>query len=150
MNIGGTVFTTTKQTLTSPFAKGSMLEAMFSGRHNIRRNKKGQVFIDRDSTFFRHVLNFLRTGRSLRVCVFLFKHRDFSVTLVMFLRYCVVPAFPSSCPTQYRLLTIYIRRHRLRRPSSGGRSQLLPAGAAQAHSSADLLQFPQVPSIFAV
>lgn len=72
LNIGGTVFTTTKQTLTSPFAKGSMLEAMFSGRHNIRRNKKGQVFIDRDSTYFRHVLNFLRTGMCLPVNIVLY------------------------------------------------------------------------------
>lgn len=32
LNIGGVEYVTSKQTLVSPFAKGSMLEAMFSGR----------------------------------------------------------------------------------------------------------------------
>jgi hypothetical protein len=39
-----------------------MLEAMFSGRHPITKDKKGRAFLDRDPRTFEHVLNFLRTG----------------------------------------------------------------------------------------
>ena len=38
----------------------SMLGAMFSGRHSIRKLKDGSVFIDRDGTYFRIILNYLR------------------------------------------------------------------------------------------
>ena len=64
-----------------------MLEAMFSGRHNIRRNKKGQVFIDRDSTYFRHVLNFLRTGARHLPHLYLC---DIAWSLCAVSRFCVV------------------------------------------------------------
>ena len=40
----------------------SMLAAMFSGRHDLRREEDGSVFIDRDGTHFRHILNYLRDG----------------------------------------------------------------------------------------
>jgi len=61
-NVGGKIYQVSKVTLQSPFAKGSMLEAMFSGRHIIKKNKKGQIFIDRDGKNFRKILNFLRSG----------------------------------------------------------------------------------------
>ena len=38
----------------------SMLGAMFSGRHSIRKLKDGSAFIDRDGTYFRIILNYLR------------------------------------------------------------------------------------------
>ena len=39
-----------------------MLAAMFSGRHEIISESDGCVFIDRDGTHFRYVLNYLRDG----------------------------------------------------------------------------------------
>lgn len=38
----------------------SMLGTMFSGRHKIHKQKNGSVFIDRDGTHFRVILNYLR------------------------------------------------------------------------------------------
>ena len=43
--------------------KGSMLEAMFSGRHNIKPEEDGSVFIDRDGEHFKLILNYLRDGK---------------------------------------------------------------------------------------
>eukprot|EP00850_Spirogloea_muscicola_P003625 SM000014S00413 [mRNA] locus=s14:1212399:1215934:+ [translate_table: standard] len=59
---GGTQYTTTVDTLTQRDST-SMLGVMFGGRHRVHRDpKKGTVFIDRDGTHFRHVLNWLRDG----------------------------------------------------------------------------------------
>src|SRR5690554_2629538 len=35
---------------------------MFSGRHPIKTNEEGRVFIDRNGQFFNYILNFLRNG----------------------------------------------------------------------------------------
>ncbi len=37
-----------------------MLQAMFSGRHPITKDKKGRAFLDRDPANFQLVLNYLR------------------------------------------------------------------------------------------
>ena len=37
-----------------------MLGVMFSGRHSITRQNDGSIFIDRDGTYFRIILNYLR------------------------------------------------------------------------------------------
>ena len=58
LDVGGVCFKTTRTTLCS--VPGSMLEAMFSGRHTVHQDVNGSYFIDRDGTHFRHVLNFLR------------------------------------------------------------------------------------------
>jgi hypothetical protein len=60
LNVGGTRFETTLSTLTRH--PDSMLAAMFSGRHDLQPDDEGYVFIDRDGTHFRVILNFLRTG----------------------------------------------------------------------------------------
>ena len=39
-----------------------MLAAMFSGRHEVKVEDDGTIFIDRDGTHFRHILNYLRDG----------------------------------------------------------------------------------------
>lgn len=62
LNVGGNKFCTSVDTLTHR-EPNSMLAAMFSGRHNIaceEDSEKGYVFIDRDGTHFRHILNWLR------------------------------------------------------------------------------------------
>ena len=60
LNIGGHLYTTSILTL----AKGpqSMLAAMFSGRHSVKKEEDGSYFIDRDGTHFRYILNYLRDG----------------------------------------------------------------------------------------
>lgn len=57
LNVGGMMFSTTVDTLTQRDTY-SMLAVMFSGRHRLHMDsKKGAVFIDRDGTHFRHILN---------------------------------------------------------------------------------------------
>ena len=60
LNVGGQYFTTSLQTLTRD--PNSMLAAMFSGRHRIETTGDGTFFIDRDGTYFRFILNYLRNG----------------------------------------------------------------------------------------
>merc|ERR1712176_1412410 len=60
INVGGSMYETTLNTLSTD--QNSMLSAMFSGRFKIERDENGSIFIDRDPTHFRHVLNFLRDG----------------------------------------------------------------------------------------
>eukprot|EP01012_Entosiphon_sulcatum_P015281 TRINITY_DN2026_c0_g1_i1.p1 TRINITY_DN2026_c0_g1~~TRINITY_DN2026_c0_g1_i1.p1 ORF type:complete len:448 (+),score=96.27 TRINITY_DN2026_c0_g1_i1:22-1344(+) len=61
LNIGGALFDTSAETLTCE--KGSMLEAMFSGRFKIEKDEDGSSFIDRDPACFPLVLNYLRDRR---------------------------------------------------------------------------------------
>lgn len=60
LDIGGHQFTTSLLTLTKE--ADSMLAAMFSGRHALKTEADGSYFIDRDGTYFRHILNYLRDG----------------------------------------------------------------------------------------
>ena len=60
LDIGGTKFTTSLETLCNE--PGSMLEAMFSGRHKLVPDEDGYYFVDRDGTHFRYILNYLRDG----------------------------------------------------------------------------------------
>lgn len=59
LDIGGQHFTTTLTTLRR--FPDTMIGAMFSGRHDLKKNEAGAFFIDRDWTHFRHILNFLRS-----------------------------------------------------------------------------------------
>jgi hypothetical protein len=60
LNIGGQFFATTMGTLTAD--RNSMFAAMLSGRYPVEVDDSGAMFIDRDPTHFRHILNFLRDG----------------------------------------------------------------------------------------
>jgi len=63
LNVGGMKFETTLSTLAR--YPDSMLGTMFSGREGIEVpvDEEGYVFIDRDGTHFRVILNFLRSGK---------------------------------------------------------------------------------------
>ena len=62
MNVSGITqgFAVSRKLLTS--VKGSNLEAMFSGRHNLEEID-GNAFIDRDADIFKHVITYLRNDR---------------------------------------------------------------------------------------
>ena len=60
LNVGGIPFTTTVKTLRKD--PNSMLAALFSGTLEIKPSEDGSFFIDRDGTYFRHILNYLRDG----------------------------------------------------------------------------------------
>eukprot|EP01117_Protostelium_nocturnum_P013079 TRINITY_DN4855_c0_g1_i2.p1 TRINITY_DN4855_c0_g1~~TRINITY_DN4855_c0_g1_i2.p1 ORF type:complete len:199 (+),score=50.97 TRINITY_DN4855_c0_g1_i2:26-598(+) len=60
INVGGELFVTTIDTL----VKGdTMLSKMFGGDFSNGKDEDGNVFIDRDGSNFRLILNFLRSGR---------------------------------------------------------------------------------------
>jgi hypothetical protein len=60
LDVGGTEkITTTKRTLCK--FEGSVLEAMFSGRHELPKHR-GKIFIDRDGQAFLDVVSYLRSG----------------------------------------------------------------------------------------
>lgn len=58
LNVGGTYFIVGRQTLTS--VKDSLLTAQINANSN-----GNQVFLDRDSEVFTHVITYLRSGRKL-------------------------------------------------------------------------------------
>jgi hypothetical protein len=59
LNVGGALYSTTRTTL---LRHDSMLTAMFSGRHELKRRADGRIFIDRDGELFKYVLQYLRDG----------------------------------------------------------------------------------------
>ena len=62
LNVGGRVFTTTRETLASE--QDSLLAEMLDGRSlTAVRDQNGAYFIDRDPDTFSVVLEFLRTGQ---------------------------------------------------------------------------------------
>ena len=63
LNVGRYSFVTTLSTLTKD--KDSMLAAMFSGRHELDTDSEGRYFIDRDGTYFKYILNYLRDRKQL-------------------------------------------------------------------------------------
>ncbi|EGC38093.1 hypothetical protein DICPUDRAFT_46038 [Dictyostelium purpureum] len=62
LNIGGVEYYTTRGTLTNE--KESYFDILFSGNYNInlikKENKPDTLFIDRDGSHFRYILNYLR------------------------------------------------------------------------------------------
>ncbi|XP_059819234.1 BTB/POZ domain-containing protein KCTD14-like [Hypanus sabinus] len=61
LNVGGQVYTTTLSTLTR--FPGSKLAEMFHGRTRLPLDRKGRYFIDRNGTYFKYILEFLRTRK---------------------------------------------------------------------------------------
>jgi hypothetical protein len=44
--------------------KGSLLAKLFSGQHELHRNEKGNVFLDRDGETFLTLVNYLRNRKA--------------------------------------------------------------------------------------
>lgn len=66
LDVGGKHLKVSRGTVTS--VKGSLMEKMFSGRHELklRPNADGSGFVlDRDGRLFENVINYLRTDRSV-------------------------------------------------------------------------------------
>ncbi|XP_028830815.1 BTB/POZ domain-containing protein KCTD3-like isoform X3 [Denticeps clupeoides] len=59
LNVGGTRFSTSRQTLM--WIPDSFFSSLLSGRISTLRDETGAIFIDRDPTAFAPILNFLRT-----------------------------------------------------------------------------------------
>jgi len=63
LNIGGKIFATTFATLTREISLLSVLVSGGAGTENfIKYDREGRIFIDRDPTHFRWLLNYLRDG----------------------------------------------------------------------------------------
>ena len=62
LNVGGTKFSTSRQTLTQ--VQDTFFTGLLSGRIHTYKDDDGAIFIDRDPHLFRHILNYLRS-RSL-------------------------------------------------------------------------------------
>jgi len=60
LNVGGKIFSTSHGTL---MKFPSMLQAMFSRRHELHPKKDGTYFFDRDPKVFKYVLSYLRNGK---------------------------------------------------------------------------------------
>ena len=60
IDIGGRIFRTSLKTLRRE--SESFLALMFSEKFDLKKEDDGSFFIDRDGTFFHHVLNYLRDG----------------------------------------------------------------------------------------
>lgn len=58
VNVGGVVFEASRHTFTQQ--PGSLLERLMTGRAQAPRDRDGRIFLDRDSSLFRTILNFLR------------------------------------------------------------------------------------------
>ena len=61
LNVGGRRFTTLLKTLRRE--PQSVLALMFSGKYDQTKGDDGSFFIDRDGTFFHHILTYLRDGK---------------------------------------------------------------------------------------
>eukprot|EP01114_Cavostelium_apophysatum_P019526 TRINITY_DN631_c0_g1_i2.p1 TRINITY_DN631_c0_g1~~TRINITY_DN631_c0_g1_i2.p1 ORF type:complete len:210 (+),score=46.84 TRINITY_DN631_c0_g1_i2:63-692(+) len=61
LNVGGQLFETSKATL----LKGgeTMLSKLLSGQFKARLDGSNRIFVDRDGTHFRYILNYLRSGK---------------------------------------------------------------------------------------
>jgi len=59
INVGGKIFATTLQTISREM---SLLSALVNINNGAKYDSKGRVFVDRDPTHFRWILNFLRDG----------------------------------------------------------------------------------------
>eukprot|EP00027_Filamoeba_sp_ATCC50430_P003440 CAMPEP_0168541976 /NCGR_PEP_ID=MMETSP0413-20121227/1102_1 /TAXON_ID=136452 /ORGANISM="Filamoeba nolandi, Strain NC-AS-23-1" /LENGTH=244 /DNA_ID=CAMNT_0008571823 /DNA_START=82 /DNA_END=813 /DNA_ORIENTATION=- len=62
LNIGGSRFYTTHDTLTRCSGDESFFAKLLSGKFAITKDEKGFIFVDRDGKLFEPILSYLRTG----------------------------------------------------------------------------------------
>lgn len=67
LNVGGELYTTTLSTLKKH--PGSKLAEMFTGQPKLRRDSEGRFFIDRPGTYFKYILEYLRSNQVPTQCV---------------------------------------------------------------------------------
>jgi len=60
LDIGGHMYKTSVTTLTT---LSGYFQVMFSGRYEVQKDEDGAIFIDRDGSLFKYILNFLRQGK---------------------------------------------------------------------------------------
>ena len=61
IDVGGKIFKTSLKTLRKE--PESVLASMFSEKFDLKKEDDGSFFIDRDGTFFHHILDYLRDGK---------------------------------------------------------------------------------------
>eukprot|EP01080_Neovahlkampfia_damariscottae_P012292 gene12292-5875_t len=63
LDIGGSVYNVYHHTISQKInRKDTFFSSLFSGNFEFKKDQEGRVFIDRDGTHFRSVLNYLREG----------------------------------------------------------------------------------------
>ncbi|XP_003203608.1 BTB/POZ domain-containing protein KCTD14 [Meleagris gallopavo] len=67
LNVGGEMYTTTLSTLKKH--PGSKLAEMFTSQHKLRTDSKGRIFIDRPGTYFKYILEYLRSNQVPTQCI---------------------------------------------------------------------------------
>lgn len=67
LNVGGTLFTTSKTTLLSN--KDSFFTQLLDSNFTIDKDEQGHIFIDRDPKHFPTILNYLRDGRQVLTAI---------------------------------------------------------------------------------
>ncbi|NWW41182.1 KCD14 protein, partial [Panurus biarmicus] len=67
LNVGGEMYTTTLSTLKKH--PGSKLAEMFTGQPKLRTDSEGRFFIDRPGTYFKYILEYLRSNQVPTQCV---------------------------------------------------------------------------------
>ena len=64
LNVGGIQYVTTRGALLNFSESGHMLSCMFSGKFSLAPTmNQNEYFIDRDGTYFKYILSFLRNGK---------------------------------------------------------------------------------------
>uniref|UniRef100_A0A8C4SR81 BTB/POZ domain-containing protein KCTD3 n=1 Tax=Erpetoichthys calabaricus TaxID=27687 RepID=A0A8C4SR81_ERPCA len=155
LNVGGTRFSTSRQTLM--WIPDSFFSSLLSGRISTLRDETGAIFIDRDPTAFAPILNFLRTKeldlRGVNINVLRHEAEFYGITplvirlllceelersscgSVLFHGYLPPPAIPSRkvCPSAASASTVEDRASQTSQEASSSRTcpQTPLAGAAE-------------------
>ena len=132
LNVGGTRFTTSVQTLTS--VPDTFFASMFSGRFDLTLDADGAYFIDRDGSHFRHILEYLRdpTGFELDPDLTTAQRRGLLKEAEFF---CVTPLVTSlrqSLEHSGFEAEVHLCRHRLERACQSEDDEALKAAIAYA------------------